>query len=267
MKILTAEHEASLRDSCAKVLEMKATLNASNIAVLQKAYASITEDSKEIQAAEDMLLQELRAMMAADETVDVNTQIAAIQDDFNSIIDEYLSDNIYCNIILNDLRNTFANMLTHVQERIPGSADVVINFVKMNENAQLPKYAHPHDAGSDIYAIETQIIPAHSFGNLVHTGLAMEMPSGWELQIRPRSGMSKKTALRISNTPATIDSDYRGEICILFDNLGNEDYEIKTGDRIAQFVLAKCYHFNSKFVSAFESETERGEGGFGSSGN
>jgi dUTP pyrophosphatase len=79
--------------------------------------------------------------------------------------------------------------------------------------------------------------------------------------------MSKNTPLRISNSPATIDQQYRGEICILFDNLSDEPYEIKEGERIAQFILEKNYHANYTQVDSVEPDTERGEGGFGSSGN
>lgn len=135
------------------------------------------------------------------------------------------------------------------------------------EEAKLPTYAHEGDQGADIYAPANIIVPANSRGFMVHTGIKMLIPQGWAVSIRPRSGMSKNTPLRISNSPATIDQQYRGEVKILFDNLSNEDYEIKAGDRIAQFIVEKNYQAVFQLVDTVEPFTERGEGGFGSTGN
>lgn len=133
-------------------------------------------------------------------------------------------------------------------------------------NAKLPTYAHAGDQGADVYAVEDVIIPPHSYGNKVPTGLKIAIPHGWAIAIRPRSGLSMKTPLRISNSPATIDQLYRGEIAILFDNFSNEAVEIKTGDRIAQFILEKNYSAIYHEVDFVDADTERSEGGFGSSG-
>ena len=95
----------------------------------------------------------------------------------------------------------------------------------------------------------------------------MIIPHGYAVSIRPRSGMSRNTPLRISNSPATIDQQYRGEIKILFDNFSNEPVTIKAGERIAQFILEKNYRADYSRVNAVEPNTDRGEGGFGSSGN
>lgn len=142
-----------------------------------------------------------------------------------------------------------------------------IGIELIHPTAKIPTYAHEGDQGADIYAPETVVVPTNARGYMVHTGIKLLIPYGWAVSIRPRSGMSKKTPLRISNSPATIDQQYRGEICILFDNLSNEPYEIKEGERIAQFILEKNYHANYTQVDSVESDTERGEGGFGSSGN
>lgn len=134
------------------------------------------------------------------------------------------------------------------------------------EGARLPLRAHETDQGADVFAPEDFDIPAHSFGNMIPTGLKLIIPPGWAVSIRPRSGLSRKTALRISNSPATIDELYRGEVCVLFDNLGNEPIHISAGDRIAQFILEKNYKANFTQTDHVDDNTERGAGGFGSTG-
>lgn len=133
--------------------------------------------------------------------------------------------------------------------------------------AKLPTYAHDGDQGADIYSPWDTVIEPHTYGNLVGTGLRMVIPKGWAVAIRPRSGMSKKTTLRLSNSVATIDSGYLGEVCILFDNIGDELVRINKGDRIAQFIVEKCYNADFEQIDDIAPyESERGEGGFGSSG-
>lgn len=140
-------------------------------------------------------------------------------------------------------------------------------FVELcRENAKLPLRAHETDQGADIFAAEDIDLPAHSFGNIVPTGLKFIIPPGLAVAIRPRSGMSRKTPLRISNSPATIDETYRGEVMVLFDNFGDEPFHISAGDRIAQFILEKNYRADFIQIDNVPSDTERGTGGFGSSG-
>ena len=102
---------------------------------------------------------------------------------------------------------------------------------------------------------------------MIPTGLKMEIPRGWAISVRPRSGLSKKTCLRISNVPGSIDTGFRGEIHILFDNIGFEPITIHKGDRIAQLVLEKQYQATFTQVDKVSEDTDRGSGGFGSSGN
>lgn len=135
-----------------------------------------------------------------------------------------------------------------------------------HEEAQLPTYAHVGDH-ADVYAVEDTTIEPNTFGNMVPTGLKMEIPQGWAISVRPRSGLSKKTCLRISNTPGSIDTGYRGEINILFDNIGFEPITIHKGDRIAQLVLEKQYQATFIPVEKVSEDTDRGSDGFGSSGN
>ena len=139
-----------------------------------------------------------------------------------------------------------------------------IKIKKLSQDAVIPQYQTTGAAGFDFHAIEDmEIFPRQTV--LVKTGLSMEIPEGYELQVRPRSGMSLKTKMRVANSPGTIDSDYRGEICIIMENmgmLGSLPYEIKKGDRVAQGVI--CPVYQATFIEDELSDTERGEGGFGS---
>lgn len=129
----------------------------------------------------------------------------------------------------------------------------------------LPAYAHgpQEDAGLDLRAVERVVLEPGA-PRLVPTGLCIELPPGYEAQIRPRSGLAAKHAITLPNSPATIDPGYRGEIRVIMLNLGREPYEIHAGDRIAQMVIARY-----EAVEWEEGElnaSQRGEGGFGSSG-
>lgn len=151
--------------------------------------------------------------------------------------------------------------------RITSRDKVTVGIEIVHPDAKIPTYAHEGDQGADIYAVEDIIIEPHTFGNMIPTGLKMMIPQGWAVAIRPRSGMSRTTPLRISNSPATIDQQYRGEVKILFDNFSDKPVEIKAGDRIAQFIIEKNYRGDYIQVDTVEPDTDRGEGGFGSSGN
>lgn len=133
-------------------------------------------------------------------------------------------------------------------------------------NHALPAYETSGAAGMDIRAfIETDIELKPLERKLVPTGLYIELPEGYEAQLRPRSGLALKHGISLPNSPATIDSDYRGEIKVALINLSNEPFTIKTGDRIAQMVIAR--HEKAEWISVETlSETKRGEGGFGSTG-
>lgn len=170
--------------------------------------------------------------------------------------------------IMTEILSITADIQDEIIMRYAENNDAVLFFQFLNPNAKIPTYAHNGDAGADIYAPETVVVPANARGFKVETGLCCAIPDGWEIQIRPRSGMSMKTPLRISNQIGTIDSSYMGEWCILFDNLSNESYVINAGDRVAQAVLKPSYSFLGKIVDDIHSVkiTERNDGGFGSSG-
>ncbi|MGW9128073.1 dUTP diphosphatase [Paenibacillus chitinolyticus] len=166
--------------------------------------------------------------------------------------------------------------------------NVTVKLKKVHSDAVLPKYAKELDSGFDLVAIEDTIIHPGASA-MIRTGIAVALPLGLELQVRPRSGVSINTKLRISNAPGTIDAGYRGEICVLMDNISQYPipnivvpvhvdgvnaqgekvesgvYLIRKGDRIAQGVLANVLQADFEEVDELD-KTERGTGGFGSSG-
>jgi len=131
---------------------------------------------------------------------------------------------------------------------------------------QLPEYATEGSSGLDLRAaVESEmIIPKGKIG-LVPTNLRVEIPSGYEIQIRPRSGLAAKNGIGVLNSPGTIDSDYRGEIKVILFNFGGEDFIIKRGDRIAQMILSKIYRANLILADELK-DSSRGDGGFGHTG-
>ncbi len=140
-----------------------------------------------------------------------------------------------------------------------------IKIVNQSTN-DLPEYATVSSAGMDLKANLTESITIHPLRRaMVPTGLFIELPDGYEAQIRPRSGLAAKHGLTVLNSPGTIDADYRGEIKVILVNLSNEPFTINHGERIAQMVISK--HETVQWVSVKElSETTRGEGGFGHTG-
>ena len=133
-------------------------------------------------------------------------------------------------------------------------------------NNPVPNYGTEAAAGVDLRAfIEQNILIKPMQRILIKTGLFMEIPVGYEAQVRPRSGLAIKKGITVLNSPGTIDADYRGEIMVILINLSNEDFIVKTGDRIAQMVIAAHEQANWKLVESLD-DTERGAGGFGSTG-
>lgn len=130
----------------------------------------------------------------------------------------------------------------------------------------LPEYATDGSSGFDVRAaVENEIIIPKGKVLLVPTNLRVEIPLGYEIQVRPRSGLAAKHGIGVLNSPGTIDSDYRGEMKIILFNFGEEDFVIKRGDRIAQLVLSKVYLAEFKITDELNS-SNRGEGGFGHTG-
>lgn len=164
---------------------------------------------------------------------------------------------------------------------------IQIPFVKCHPNAKMPEYAHAGDSGMDVYALDNYVIhPGET--KLIPTGIKMAVPNGYEIQIRPKSGRALKTKMRVANTPGTVDSSYRGELCVIIDNieppikditydfddngrpvitsiLHGSDMTIGKGEKFAQFVLMEVPKAVLFQVENLD-DTERADGGFGSSG-
>lgn len=131
---------------------------------------------------------------------------------------------------------------------------------------QLPAYATEFSAGMDVRAaIADPIVLKPLARAMVPTGLYLEIPEGYEVQVRPRSGLAAKKGVTVLNAPGTIDADYRGEVCVILVNLSSEDFVIERGERIAQLVLAKFEHIEWEETNELAASV-RGDGGFGSTG-
>lgn len=141
---------------------------------------------------------------------------------------------------------------------------IAIQRLPHGENLPLPRYATDGAAGMDVVSAEDVTLPPGG-RHAVATGFAMAIPAGFEVQVRPRSGLALKHGVTCLNTPGTIDSDYRGEVKVILANLGAEDFVIARGDRIAQLVPAPVQHATLDEVTSLD-ETARGAGGFGSTG-
>ena len=141
---------------------------------------------------------------------------------------------------------------------------MTVAFKRLADEAVLPAYAHPGDAGMDLCSVQSLVIPPGGRA-LVPTGLAMALPSGYEAQVRPRSGLALKRGVTVLNTPGTIDEGYRGEVGVILANFGDSDFVVEKGDRIAQMVIAPVTRAEIVEIDEMDS-TDRGTGGFGSTG-
>lgn len=232
---------------------------------LEKTASETLLHGPEAAKARETQINEFKAMGMSQAEVEV--QMDQLKESFFELVANLKNsvDNVDKKEFLDNLYQSICVYLDETVEEY-NSAAPSVQVELCHENAKLPTYAHAGDQGADIYAVEDVIIPPHTYGTMVHTGLKLNIPEGWAIAIRPRSGMSKKTPLRISNAPGTCDTSFRGEICVLFDNFSDEPFSIKAGDRIAQMILERNYRGIFTQVDSVEDDTDRGESGFGSSG-
>ena len=141
---------------------------------------------------------------------------------------------------------------------------MTVKVLRSDPEAQLPAYAHPGDAGMDVRSIE-ELTLAPGARALVHTGLVLMLPPDAEAQVRPRSGLALKHGVTVLNTPGTIDAGYRGEVGVILVNLGTEPFTVEKGMKIAQIVVSPVAQAEIVEVASVD-ETDRGAGGFGSTG-
>lgn len=141
---------------------------------------------------------------------------------------------------------------------------MILKIRRVHPDASLPSYAHEGDAGLDIRSVEELEI-APGARALVHTGLVFMLQPGWEAQVRPRSGLALKHGVTVLNTPGTIDAGYRGEVGVILANFGTDPFKIAKGDKIAQIVVSPVVRADIVETNEIDA-TERGSGGFGSTG-
>ena len=135
---------------------------------------------------------------------------------------------------------------------------------KLNQDAKLPNFAHKGDAGMDVYSIEEAVIKSGET-KLIKTGISIELPERTEAQMRPRSGLALKNSITLLNSPGTMDEGYRGEIGVIMINHGKDDFKVEKHMKIAQMVVKPIFDINVVEIEEL-SDTDRGEGGFGSTG-
>lgn len=141
-----------------------------------------------------------------------------------------------------------------------------VDVKKLSENAVIPQYATEQSAGQDLHAVLEEPVTLRSLERkLIKTDLAIALPIGYKADVRPRSGLALKHGITVLNTPGTIDADYRGNIGVILVNLSSEPFTINNGERIAQLVISKYERVEWNEVEKL-SETDRGSGGFGSTG-
>ena len=197
---------------------------------------------------------------------------AEMQREIRDLIEAFEEQDIIAakKVFLQEIFSKFLDLPEYLLKDYP-KYDAEIPTELCHPNAKLPIYVHESDAGADVFAVEnTSIVPGET--KLLPTGLKMAIPKGWMISPRPRSGVSLKTSLRIANAPGTVDSGFLQEIGIIIDNIGNEDIQIKQGDRIAQLILERAY--KAEFVPTNDvtkhttenRANESGEQGFGSTG-
>ena len=141
---------------------------------------------------------------------------------------------------------------------------IKVRITKIKDNAVVPHYAHKGDAGVDLYSTEDNTLKPGERA-LISTGIKIAVPKGYEAQVRPRSGLAIKHGISVCNTPGTIDSGYRGEVCVILINHSNEIFKVEKGMRIAQMIINKVEEVEFEEVDELDSTT-RGEGGFGHTG-
>ena len=188
------------------------------------------------------------------------SQITSAMSDLNSVINK-ASDNF----ILEDygVVNCSFNSQMDLKDL---SAGVVLKIKKVKDNAEIPRYQTEGSSGMDLCAAIDNIVIIPPLQRVfVPTGIAIELPLGYEAQVRPRSGLSSKHGITLANCVGTIDSDYRGEIIVPLINLSDSAYSIQPGERIAQMIISKYERVGIKEVNELSS-SGRGEGGFGSTG-
>ena len=209
-------------------------------------------------AYEAEVLANLQMEIKRNPDFNMEEQATAARDFIKTLKDEDMSDNKkeFLQLVLENAVLKFVEVYDNPREKIK------VKIQRINEDAVIPTYAHSSDAGADVNSVE-EVTLAGGETKIVKTGFKVAIPKGYEIQIRPRSGISYKTPLRIANCVGTIDSSYRGEVGVIIWNSGAEPYTIKKGEKIAQMLIAPTPMITWEETEVKE-DTDRGTGGFGS---
>lgn len=198
------------------------------------------------------------------ETVDANADEEKVLEEELNLANEEANDKfdeMLENGELPDFTELFGNLFGGGGSPLE---EPILTIEKLDKSVELPKYAHPGDAGMDVCSNEDTFVPANNW-KLIKTGIKVAVPEGFEMQVRPRSGLALKHGITVLNTPGTIDSGYRGEVGVILVNHNDKEFKVKKGDRIAQLVIAPVISVRIR-EGEVDKVTERGEDGFGSTG-
>lgn len=227
--------------------------------ILEAIDSSFSEEQKN--SAISQIIQNLEDQGTS--KVEAQEYVVAIKDFVNQLV---YGDNI----ITGNKRRVIDSVVEHMFTIFDIAFDKYHSYaiempVMLEDGATMPAYAHESDAAADLYALEDTDLNAHTYGNKIRTGVHIQLPEGWLAMILPRSSTGAKTPFRLSNSVGLIDSGYRGELGVLYDNTSDHDSFIRKGDRIAQLLVMPSYRFKAVQVDSLE-DSDRGEGGFGSTG-
>lgn len=193
---------------------------------------------------------------------EVNAIVESLKSEFANLING-MKPSAYKKQLLDYFSNIFIEIFEEARVRF-GVYDIELP-IKLEDGAQMPKYAHDTDACADLFIAEDTTVPAHTMSTMLRTGVHIALPQGWLALIFPRSSIGSKTSLRLSNSVGVIDEEYRGPLGVLYDNVSDSDVTFRQGDRIAQMLVMPSYKFQGKQVNELPPSS-RGEGGFGSTG-
>ena len=228
----------------------------------------IIRDNLEAQLSPTIITQSINQIIKnmEDQGLTKEEAKAAIEALTETLKEMIYGDNVYTGnkkILVDTVADKFFTIFNAAVEKYHSYA--IELPMTVDAGAKVPTYAHETDAAADLYAMETTVIEGNTLGNKIRTGVKIQLPEGWLAFILPRSSIGAKTPLRLSNSVGLIDSGYRGELGVLYDNISDTPYTINAGDRIAQLLVMPSYRFQAKVVDIL-ADSDRGEGGFGASG-
>lgn len=262
--------ELMMNDAVRTLIESIKSLNDLDDSLLTEEVMTAVRQNVETQFSSGMIKQSVNQIVKnlEDQGLERTEAVAAMEALKDGLKDLIYGERQYVGnkkVLVDMVTNQMFNIFDKAAEKFHNYTIELPMTVDIAAGAKVPTFAHDTDAAADLYAMAEQVIPAHSYGNKIGTGVKIQLPEGWLAMILPRSSMGTKTPLRLSNSVGLIDSGYRGELGVLYDNTSDEDYKINAGDRIAQLLVMPSYRFKAEVVDVL-ADSDRGETGFGDSG-